>query len=303
MSRFKRSTAPTCWYPILINLSQQVNTPKNNNIVLVIVIVIIIVIIVNISSINTTNMGLLTILKKVKEEEREIRILILGLDNAGKTTIVKRLCGKPIDQIEPTLGFSIETLEYSTSTTPTIATNAIEDRRTDVNENVDVDVHDENDSVSNQKDHASSSISVAMPASPSSPSAQPAPYLLHLWDIGGQSTIRAYWRNYFERTDGLIWVVDSSDEYRLQLVQIELQQLLQQERLAGATLLVLANKQDVINAISVPTITNALELNQRIQYSNRHWSIYGCSAVTGQGLEGAMDWLVKDIESRMFLLD
>jgi hypothetical protein len=29
------------------------------------------------------NMGLLTILKKVKQKEKELRILILGLDNAG----------------------------------------------------------------------------------------------------------------------------------------------------------------------------------------------------------------------------
>jgi ADP-ribosylation factor-like protein 2 len=28
-------------------------------------------------------MGLLTILKKVKQKEKELRILILGLDNAG----------------------------------------------------------------------------------------------------------------------------------------------------------------------------------------------------------------------------
>ena len=32
-------------------------------------------------------MGLLTILKKVKQKEKELRILILGLDNAGKTTV------------------------------------------------------------------------------------------------------------------------------------------------------------------------------------------------------------------------
>ena len=31
-------------------------------------------------------MGLLTILKKVKQKEQEIRILILGLDNAGYVT-------------------------------------------------------------------------------------------------------------------------------------------------------------------------------------------------------------------------
>ena len=57
-------------------------------------------------------MGLLTILKKVKEEEREIRLLVLGLDNAGKTSIVKQFLGEPLDKIEPTLGFSIHTLDY-----------------------------------------------------------------------------------------------------------------------------------------------------------------------------------------------
>ena len=35
-----------------------------------------------------------------------------GLDNAGKTTIVKKFNGEDIDTIEPTLGFNIKTMNY-----------------------------------------------------------------------------------------------------------------------------------------------------------------------------------------------
>lgn len=37
---------------------------------------------------------------------------IRGLDNAGKTTILKRINGEPIDTVSPTLGFNIKTLEH-----------------------------------------------------------------------------------------------------------------------------------------------------------------------------------------------
>ena len=47
--------------------------------------------------------------------------------------------------------------------------------------------------------------------------------------MGGQTTIRSYWRNYFEKTDGLIWVVDSGDKMRLLECKKELHALLLQE--------------------------------------------------------------------------
>jgi ADP-ribosylation factor-like protein 2 len=95
-------------------------------------------------------MGLLSILKKIKEKEKQLRILILGLDNAGKTTILKQVNGEAIDKISPTLGFNIKTLDHNG-------------------------------------------------------------FSLNIWDVGGQKTIRSFWRNYFEETDGLIWTVDCTD--------------------------------------------------------------------------------------------
>jgi GTPase SAR1 family protein len=54
-------------------------------------------------------------------------------------------------------------------------------------------------------------------------------YSLNIWDVGGQKTIRSYWRNYFEQTDGLVWVVDSSDVRRLDDCRAELHNLLKEE--------------------------------------------------------------------------
>lgn len=50
-----------------------------------------------------------------------------------------------------------------------------------------------------------------------------------MWDVGGQKSLRSYWRNYFECTDGIIWVVDSADKRRLEDCRAELHTLLQEE--------------------------------------------------------------------------
>lgn len=62
-------------------------------------------------------MGLLTIIKKQKLKDQEIRCLILGLDNSGKSTIVNHLL--PIserkEKITPTIGFQIKTITLDDS--------------------------------------------------------------------------------------------------------------------------------------------------------------------------------------------
>ena len=108
-------------------------------------------------------MGLLAILRKLKSTpDRELRILLLGLDNAGKTTLLKQLAAEETKNITPTQGFNIK-------------------------------------------------------------SVQSDGFKLNVWDIGGQRKIRPYWRNYFENTDVLIYVIDSADVKRLEETGQELQ--------------------------------------------------------------------------------
>jgi ADP-ribosylation factor-like protein 2 len=52
---------------------------------------------------------------------------------------------------------------------------------------------------------------------------------LILGDVGGQRTLRPYWRNYFEQTDAIVWVVDSGDRMRMQDCKEELYSLLQED--------------------------------------------------------------------------
>merc|ERR1712124_73109 len=85
---------------------------------------------------------------------KEQRILMVGLDAAGKTTVLCKLkLGEVVTTI-PTIGFNVETVEYK---------------------NIKFTV----------------------------------------WDIGGQEKIRKLWRYYYQGTQGLIFVIDSSDRDRI----------------------------------------------------------------------------------------
>lgn len=159
-----------------------------------------------------------------------------GLDNAGKTTILKRLLGEDPSEVSPTLGFSIVTLTRGG-------------------------------------------------------------HRLHVWDVGGQRSLRPYWRNYFEKTDGIAWVVDSADLDRMSDTREELARLLGAERLRGAGLLVLANKQDVPGAASGAEIEAHLQLKD---LKNRAVKLVPCSAVSGTGVDQGFDWLVAEIAQRLY---
>ncbi|KAF2200182.1 ADP-ribosylation factor [Delitschia confertaspora ATCC 74209] len=180
---------------------------------------------------------MLSILRKARLKDKEMRILMLGLDNAGKTTIVKKIMNEDVNSVSPTLGFIIKTIEYDG-------------------------------------------------------------YKLNIWDVGGQKTLRTYWKNYFEKTDTLIWVVDATDRERIDDCRIELEGLLVEERLTGASLLVFKNKSDVAGSMTEDEVRQGLRLDA---IKTHKWTIMACSAMTGQNLQEGLRWVVQDAKARLFL--
>ncbi|RAL67538.1 hypothetical protein DID88_008293 [Monilinia fructigena] len=145
--------------------------------------------------------------------KKEIRILILGLDNAGKTTLLYRLkIGEVVTTI-PTIGFNVESVTYK-----------------NLNFNV--------------------------------------------WDLGGQTSIRPYWRCYYANTAAVIFVIDSTDIDRLGTASEELAAISTGAKGAGE-------------------ISEALRLGE---LRDRNWSIVACSAVDGSGVDEGMDWLVQTVQ-------
>ena len=180
-------------------------------------------------------MGLLSLLRKLKKTESEARVLVLGLDNAGKTTILKRLSDEEISHVMPTQGFNVKSVVS-------------------------------------------------------------AGFKLNMWDVGGQREIRPYWRNYMDNTDALVYVIDSADRARLEEVNQELAKLLTEEdKLAGVPLLVMANKQDLLSALSAADISVGLNLTA---IRDRPWQIQACSAKSGDGVQAGFEGLVKCVADR-----
>lgn len=67
----------------------------------------------------------------------------------------------------------------------------------------------------------------------------------NVWDVGGQEKIRPLWRHYYTGTQALVFVVDSSDRDRIDEARQELHRILSDREMKDCLLLVFANKQDL----------------------------------------------------------
>lgn len=159
-----------------------------------------------------------------KNQKKPAQVLLMGLDLAGKSTLLYRLQQGVIMETSPTVGFNVGTLELDKKTSLTV------------------------------------------------------------WDVGGQHTMRPNWRYYMEGCKALVFVVDSSDRARIGEAQKALKKVLADENLKDVPLMVLANKKDMPNSMTIREVSNQLDLPS---YKDLTWEIQGCSALTGLGLQQA----------------
>ena len=98
------------------------------------------------------------------------------------------------------------------------------------------------------------------------------------------------WKHYYQNTDGLIFVVDSNDQDRIEDAAEELKKMLAEEELKDCAVLVMANKQDLNGALAPGEVTKRLGMGD---LKGRTWLVQGTSATTGQGLKEGLDWMAS----------
>ncbi|EGC30199.1 hypothetical protein DICPUDRAFT_93016 [Dictyostelium purpureum] len=115
---------------------------------------------------------------------------------------------------------------------------------------------------------------------------------LLMWDLGGQDLLRSTWNQYYINTQAVILVIDSTDRARVGLIKEELFKMLAHENLKKSIILIYANKQDLKDAMSPTELSTLLSLHS---IKDHDYHIQACCALTGQGLEQGLDWLVSHI--------
>lgn len=174
------------------------------------------------------------VLELFSRSSNNFKIAILGLQNAGKTTILYRLSLGQLVTTQPTIGSNVEEISHN-----------------------------------NVKFQA--------------------------WDLGGQESMRSVWDAYYPNTDGVIFVIDSSDQDNYEESKTEFYKLLKNEELKNAVILVFANKQDRLEAKPVNELIVIYGLDK---IKNHTWHIQSCSAKTGEGLMAGLKWLSDQLVFR-----
>ena len=108
-----------------------------------------------------------------------------------------------------------------------------------------------------------------------------------LWDVGGSTENRAFWKYYYKGIQGIVFVVDASQKERIDEAAEVLGSVLSDDNTLGVRLLVLANKMDLPGTMRKHEISAKLKLKD---ITNRSVAFLEFSAVNGKGITQFLEW-------------
>ncbi|MFX1251613.1 MAG: ADP-ribosylation factor family protein [Promethearchaeota archaeon] len=115
----------------------------------------------------------------------------------------------------------------------------------------------------------------------------------NVFDLGGQISYQIFWETLIPRQEAVVFFIDSADVKRLAQVRIALNKTLSLVR-PDATIMILANKQDLPNALKVEDLKKALNIKITSKGKNLHF--FPVSAKTGFGIYKAFQWLASNLK-------
>lgn len=112
------------------------------------------------------------------------------------------------------------------------------------------------------------------------------------FDVAGQKRFRGSWRKFMDATNGLIFVIDSSDFQRIDEAREELLRVLEYEEAKGLPLLILSNKIDLSSHVTPQDIIRGLHLKE---LRDRDYNLIETSALNNIGVQEGFSWIAKQI--------
>jgi GTP-binding protein SAR1 len=117
------------------------------------------------------------------------------------------------------------------------------------------------------------------------------------WDLGGHEAVRHLWEDYVCESSAVLFVIDASDNTRLEEAGFELDALIGEKVVADVPVAVLLNKCDLEEALSSAEICQRIKYDelQRLQGEDKI-AIFRISVLRGEGYQAAFRWVANFLE-------
>ena len=83
---------------------------------------------------------------------------------------------------------------------------------------------------------------------------------VHAFDLGGHKEVIQLWRDYFLQAEAIVFIIDASDQSRIEEAKNQLHSLIQDDTLKNLKFLILGNKSDIAGSYSIHELAHELKI-------------------------------------------